>query len=254
MIPLEAKLAALNQKIAEAKNIVFFTGAGVSTDSGLQDFRSIEGLYNKPDINFAQYQPEYLLSRTCLMEDTKVFFEFYRQKLDCRNAKPNITHIKMAELENAGKNVSVITQNIDALHQKAGSSRVIEIHGDPHQSFCEECFCAFEDPALIFDSQSMIPKCPKCGGLLRPNVVLYGEALPGVAWEEANIAINDADLVIACGTSLTVYPAARLLDHIPQRKFVIINRDQTSYDQYASIVIHAELNDVFSKINSKFEE
>ena len=100
----------------------------------------------------------------------------------------------------------------------------------------------------------MIPKCPKCGGLLRPNVVLYGEALPGVAWEEANIAINDADLVIACGTSLTVYPAARLLDHIPQRKFVIINRDQTSYDQYASIVIHAELNDVFSKINSKFEE
>ena len=250
MIPLEAKIAALNQRIKDASNIVFFTGAGVSTDSGLCDFRSVDGLYKNPDINFSEYQPEYLLSRTCLLKDTEVFFQFFRQKFDFRTTEPNLIHTKIAELDRAGKNISVVTQNIDMLHQKAGSKKVIEIHGYLRQSYCEECFTIFEDPALIFDSQSVIPQCPKCGGLLKPNIVLYGEALPRIACNLAVEAIANADLIVVCGSSLTVYPAAQMLKSVPARKLVIINRDMTPFDNMSSIVIHDELNIVFNKINT----
>lgn len=244
----EERLAKLQELVKNAKHIAFFGGAGVSTESGIPDFRSKDGLYNQHDIHFDKYQPEYLLSHDCLYKEPKVFYEFYRQKFDCRSAKPNITHLKLAELENNGKRVSVITQNVDCLHQKAGSNEVYEIHGTMNRNYCTKCHREF-DINYIFDNTEAIPHCPKCGNvsMVRPDITMYGEKLPN-AYTDACEVLHHADLMIVAGTSLTVFPAANLTQEFYGDNLVIINRDPTPQDKYAQIVFHENLGDIFSQI------
>ena len=245
MTEFEEKIALLQQKIDDAENIVFFGGAGVSTESGVPDFRSKDGLYNQHDVRFEDYEPEFLLSRNCLDHEPEVFFEFYRQKLDCRSIKPNITHEKLAELEARGKHITIITQNIDGLHQKAGSKHVLEIHGTTARVYCEKCHKQFEQKD-IFDSKELVPRC-ECGGKIRPDIVLYGEYLPDVYYEAQN-KIDNADLIIVAGTSLTVYPAANLISAYHKYKTVIVNHDATEKDRCACLVLHNRLGEVFSQL------
>lgn len=238
----------LNKLIKNANHIAFFGGAGVSTESGIPDFRSKNGLYNQHDITFDKYEPEYLLSCDCLYNEPKIFYEFYRQKLHCEGAKPNITHKYLAQLEANGKHVSIITQNIDGLHQNAGSKEVYEIHGTMSVNFCTKCGRNFPADA-IFTSKEPIPRCPDCKGIgfIRPGITLYGENLPR-AFTEAISVLHKADLLIVAGTSLTVWPAASLLSEFYGENLVIINNTETAYDQYADIVFHENLGDVFSKL------
>ena len=228
----ETRLEKLKTMIANSKHIVFFGGAGVSTESGIPDFRSKNGLYNQHDVNFEKYQPEYLLSHSCLMNNPTVFYEFYRQKMDTRNIEPNITHTKLAELEKSGKRISIVTQNIDSLHQKAGSEEVYEIHGTTDKNYCPHCKEKYPYEA-IFDSKELIPICSKCGkGNIRPDVTLYEESLPD-AFDLAKAIMYKSDLRIVAGTSLTVYPAANLLHNYFDENLVIINRDSTNKDSMA---------------------
>ena len=251
------KIAQLKEYINDAKKIVFIGGAGVSTESGIPDFRSKDGLYNKRDIQFEKYEPEYLLSSYCLYDEPEVFYEFYRQKMDTRNIKPNITHYKLAELEKV-KDLWIVTQNIDGLHQKAGSKNVLEIHGTAQVCHCRKC--GKEYPAsYIFDCKEPVPKCHACEGeinpyctqenaIIRPNITLYGEML-SPAFRQASIKVAEADLVIVGGTSLSVYPANSLvISRLAKGKLVIINRDKTSADSKADLVIHDSLGKVFSKL------
>lgn len=247
----EERIKELQTMIDESQKIVFFGGAGVSTESGIPDFRSKDGLYNQHDVQFDMYQPEYLLSHDCLMHEPKVFFEFYRQKMNCAGIKPNITHYKLAELEaegeKTGKKITVVTQNIDGLHQLAGSKNVLEIHGTTHKNYCSKCGNPLGENA-IFESEEAIPICPICGmGMIRPDVVLYGESLP-YAFTEAYDAVHEADMVIVAGTSLTVYPAANLVTQYRGNKLVIVNRDETQADRYAQLVFHESMGEVFSKL------
>ena len=243
----EEKVAKLNDLIANSNRIVFFGGAGVSTESGIPDFRSKDGLYNQHDVQFDMFEPEYLLSRSCLYQNPKVFYEFYRQKLDCRGIEPNITHYKLAELEKCGKLLSVVTQNIDGLHQKAGSKEVCEIHGTTEKNYC--CACNEPYPAdYLFACEEEIPKCPKCGGRIRPAVTLYEESLPDADWYQANWHMDKADLIIVGGTSLSVYPAAGLILG-RQCPIVLINRDETDMPRLKTAVRFTEsLGEVFGKI------
>jgi NAD-dependent deacetylase len=240
------RINKLNELISKSNKIVFFGGAGVSTESGIPDFRSKDGLYNQHDIQFDMYTPEYLLSKDCLDDDPKVFFEFYRQKMDCRNIEPNVTHFKLAELEKKGKLSAIITQNIDGLHQKAGSKEVYEIHGTTQRNYCEECGKKYSADYL-FETTESFPTC-RCGGLIRPDVTLYGENLPADAWCKAENALNEADLLIIGGTSLTVYPAKNLIQYYYGENLVIINRDFTDCDKWANLLFRESLGDVFSKI------
>lgn len=244
-VPFEERIAALKEMIESSNKIVFFGGAGVSTESGIPDFRSKDGLYNQKDIQFEQYSPEYLLSHSCLYNNSKVFYEFYRQKLDCRNIEPNITHYKLAELEAAEKLKCIITQNIDGLHQKAGSKKVLEIHGTTLKNYCTVCGKEY-DSNYIFNCEESIPKCTEsgCKGIIRPDVTLYEEQLPK-AFEDAYNALQKADLLIVGGTSLTVQPAASLISYYYGKNLVIINRDKTDYDKWADIVFHEKLGEVF---------
>lgn len=242
----EKRIEELNKLVAASKRIVFFSGAGVSTESGIPDFRSKDGLYNQNDIQFEAFSPEYLLSKECLQNNPNVFYEFYRQKLDCRTVNPNIAHYLMAELERHGKIVSVVTQNIDDLHGKAGSTVVDEIHGTTRKNYCEDCMKEY-DSNHIFESGESIPRC-ECGGKIRPDVTLYGENLPWQAWNNATDHLRNADLVIVCGTSLSVWPAAGMISYVPPRKLVIVNRDTTSMDGHASLVFHEEMGEVFSRV------
>lgn len=243
----EERIEKLNELIKNAKKIVFFGGAGVSTESGIPDFRSKDGLYNTMDVKFEKYSPEYLLSHDCLYKKPEVFFEFYRQKMNCEGIEPNITHKVLAQMEAAGKLTSVITQNIDGLHQKAGSKRVWEIHGTTLKNYCRNCRQPY--PAdYIFKSKETVPRC-KCNGIIRPDVVLYGEALPSFAYDEAYTDLAEADLIIVGGTSLSVYPAANFIEEqIRFKKVVLINRDETSLDDQCELVFHENLGEVFSKI------
>ncbi len=177
IVDINKQIETLIDWIKESKNIVFFGGAGVSTESGIPDFRSKDGLYNKKDINFKNYEPEYLLSHGCLFNNPKVFYEFYRQKMDTRYIEPNITHQVLAKLEEVGKLSGIVTQNIDGLHQKAGSKKVYEIHGSALRSYCTNCKKKY-DENFIFDNAEKIPTCPQCGGLVRPDITLYSEILP----------------------------------------------------------------------------
>lgn len=242
------RIKSLQTMIENSKRVVFLGGAGVSTESGIPDFRSKDGLYNQKDVNFDKYEPEYLLSSDCLHDEPKTFFEFYRQKLDCRNIEPNITHKKLVELEEKGILSAIITQNIDNLHQKAGSKNVIEIHGATSRSYCTSCHEEF-DESFIFNCTDNIPVCPKCKtGVVRPDVTLYGENLPDGAWIAAIQALETADLLIVGGTSLSVYPANTLTSYYYGDNLVIINRDKTPQDKYAQLIFHESLGDVFRNI------
>lgn len=217
------KLDKLKKWIGASKKTVFFGGAGVSTESGIPDFRSKDGLYNRRDVRFDAYRPEYLLSSDCLENEPEVFFEFYRQKLDTRSCSPNPAHLTLARLERENRLSSVITQNIDSLHQRAGSRRVIELHGSTARNYCSACGRVF-GPDAIFNSAEPVPRC-SCGGMIRPDVTLYGEQLPERAVEEALEEISSADLLIIGGTSLTVYPAASFVGYFSGAHRVVINRD-----------------------------
>lgn len=244
------KIDRLIQYINESNNIVFFGGAGVSTESGIPDFRSKDGLYNQHDVKFDMYDPEYLLSRDCLYNNPKVFYEFYRQKMDTRNIEPNITHKVLAKLEMIGKLKAVITQNIDGLHQKAGSKNIYELHGTTLKNYCD---CKEYDENYIFDSYEAIPKCPYCRKLIRPNVVLYGESLPNYAVDESLNALHKADMLIIGGTSLQVYPAASFIYEFSGKHMVVINKEElkVQLNDKKDLVFTGSLGNVFSKIDER---
>ena len=243
---MSEEIKTLQEYIDNANKIVFFGGAGVSTESGIPDFRSKDGLYNQHDVQFEQYQTEYLLSCDCLYDKPEVFYEFYRQKMDTRNIEPNITHYKLAELEQK-KDLWIVTQNIDGLHQKAGSKNVLEIHGTTQSVYCEDCHKQFPYD-YIFESKEAVPKCPECDGVIRPRVTLYGEMLPP-EFGIASYKIMDADLLIVGGTSLSVYPANSLVNRrIFNGKLVIINMSETEKDDIADLVIHDSLGKVFEQL------
>ena len=239
----------LREYIEESNNIVFFGGAGVSTESGIPDFRSKDGLYNQHDVQFDRYEPEYILSRECLYTNPKVFYEFYRQKMDTRNIEPNITHKVLAKMEEIGKLKAIVTQNIDGLHQKAGSKNVFEIHGTTQRNYCSKCKKEYHSD-FLFDTKETIPKC-ECGGLIRPDVTLYGENLPNDAVNGAVEAISNADMLIIGGTSLKVYPAANYISYFSGRHLVIINREkiQVLINEDTDLTIVDSLGNVFSEID-----
>ena len=223
-------------------NIVFFGGAGVSTESGIPDFRSVDGLYNQQ----YDYPPETILSHTFYMRNPKEFFRFYRNKMLFPDAKPNAAHKKLAELENAGKLKAVITQNIDGLHQAAGCKKVYELHGSVHRNYCMKCGKSYP-PEYIRDSKDPIPMC-SCGGRIKPDVVLYEEGLDNDVISGAVNAIAKADLLIIAGTSLTVYPAAGLVRYFRGKHLVLINRDSTPMDSQCDLVIHDKVGEVLGSI------
>lgn len=235
------KLELLKTWIDQSEKIVFFGGAGVSTESGIPDFRSVDGLYNQ----HFEYPPERIISHSFYQSDPEYFFRFYKEKMLPLDYEPNVTHITLARWESEGKNISVITQNIDGLHQKAGSKQVFELHGSVHRNFCEKCG-TFYDGYYIRDSVGT-PKC-RCGGIVKPDVVLYEEPLNDDVVMQSMDAIMQCDLMIVAGTSLTVCPAAGLLRYFRGNKLVLINRDATAYDDRADLVFHDSLGDIFSKL------
>lgn len=231
----------LKKLVEESNNIVFFGGAGVSTESGIPDFRSKDGLYNQK----YKYSPEVILSHSFFLNNTKDFYDFYKEKMNSLKYSPNITHRKLAELEEKGKLKAVITQNIDGLHQKAGSKKVLELHGSVLRNYCMKCN-KFYDADFVFKGKD-IPKC-KCGGIIKPDVVLYQEPLDYDVFEEAVEKISNADLLIVAGTSLTVNPACSLIQYFKGKNLVLINRDATPYDSRADLLIRESLGKVFSNI------
>lgn len=235
----------LQQIIDDSKNIVFFGGAGVSTESGIPDFRSVDGLYNQK----YDYPPEEILSHTFFCNHTDYFYNFYRDKLICTDAMPNPAHIKLAELEKAGKLKAVVTQNIDGLHQKAGSKNVYELHGSTLRNYCTRCGKFFD--INYMQNSKGVPKCDDCGSIIKPDVVLYEEGLDDKTVNGAVNAISKADCLIVAGTSLTVYPAAGFIRYFNGKHFVLINRDKTSADSYAELVIHDSVGKVLSEIEVK---
>ena len=241
------KYERLNEIIAESKKTVFFGGAGASTESGIPDFRSKNGLYNVRDVQFEQYSPEYLLSIDCLEDNPDVFYEFYRQKLETSGIQPNSAHYKLAEMEKAGKLAGIITQNIDGLHQKAGSVNVAEVHGSTFRNYCMKCGRRY--PAdYIFRSKTPIPKCTECGGTVRPDVTLYGEMLPEDQLAKADSYMRGAEVLIVGGTSLTVWPAAGYVSRFRGSHLIIINRAPTAYDSAADLVFHESIGQVLGRI------
>lgn len=231
----------LQEIIDHSKNIVFFGGAGVSTESGIPDFRSTDGLYNQK----YDYPPEEILSHTFFVSHTEAFYDFYRDKMLCLTAEPNAAHKKLVELEQKGKISAVVTQNIDGLHQKAGSKNVFELHGSIHRNYCTQCH-KFFDADFIANSVG-IPICD-CGGIIKPDVVLYEEGLDDATVTGAVDAISSADCLIVAGTSLNVYPAAGFIRYFRGKYFVLINRDVTPADKYADLVIHDSVGKVLSDI------
>lgn len=238
---MEEKIEEFKKMIKESNNIVFFGGAGVSTESGIPDFRSKNGLYNQK----YKYPPEEILSHTFFMTHTEEFFEFYKAKMNSLKYQPNTTHKKLAELEKEGKLKAIITQNIDGLHQKAGSKNVLELHGSVMHNYCMKCGKEYS-AEYVFNSVG-VPKC-ECGGIIKPDVVLYEESLNEGTLEKAVEAIEEADVFIVGGTSLTVYPAAGLIRFYKGNKLVLINKDETPYDGRANLVIHEGLRKVFEKV------
>ena len=232
----------LQRMVEESSRIVFFGGAGVSTESGIPDFRSVDGLYNQK----YDWPPETILSHTFFMKRPEAFFRFYRDKMLPLDAKPNKAHLKLAEWENAGKLLAVVTQNIDGLHQAAGSKKVCELHGSIHRNYCMKCG-KFFPPEYIRDCKEDVPVCP-CGGRIKPDVVLYEEGLDNDVIVGAVNAISQADLLIIAGTSLTVYPAAGLVRYFNGNHLVLINRDSTPMDDRCDLVIHDKVGEVLSSL------
>ena len=234
-------LEKLKQWVNESNRIVFFGGAGVSTESGIADFRSTDGLYSQK----FEYPPETIISHSFYEKDPAYFFRFYREKMLPLGFEPNITHKKLAEWEYEGKLLAVVTQNIDGLHQKAGSRRVYELHGSVLRNYCTVCG-KFHTAEFVKES-SGIPHCT-CGGIVKPDVVLYQESLDQKMVEGALQAISQADLLIVAGTSLTVYPAAGFIDYYCGNRMVLINRDETPFDYRADLVFRESLGEIFSKL------
>ena len=235
------KIETLKQWISESRNIVFFGGAGVSTESGIPDFRSVDGLYNQK----FEYPPEEIISHSFFVKDPAYFYRFYREKMLPLGFEPNITHKVLARWEEEGRLSAVVTQNIDGLHQKAGSRRVYELHGSVLRNYCQRCR-KFHSADFVKNAPG-VPKCD-CGGTVKPDVVLYEEGLDQKTLENAVMAIYDADLLIVAGTSLTVYPAASLVRYYRGSRLVLINRDATPYDRHADLVFHESLGDIFSQL------
>ena len=242
MSDLQIAIGKLQEIIDSHKKIVFFGGAGVSTESGIPDFRSQDGLYNMQ----YKYPPETIISHTFFVRNTEEFYRFYKDKMLILDVEPNAAHRKLAELEEAGKLTAVITQNIDGLHQKAGSRQVYELHGSIHRNYCTSCR-EFYDASYIKTSDG-VPRCAKCGGLIKPDVVLYEEGLDQNVINGAVSAIQQADCLIIGGTSLVVYPAAGLIDYFSGDKLVLINKSPTSRDRMADLVISGPIGEVFSGI------
>ena len=243
----EQKYDAFGDILFESEHVVFLGGAGVSTESGIPDFRSKNGLYKKRMKAFGRYKPEYLLSSECLRTRPELFFDYYRKNLDARKAEPNAAHLKLAEMEKSGRLEGVITQNIDGLHQKAGSRNVQEIHGTIWTNHCVSCHEQY-DVNFIFDSNDAVPRCPKCGKIVRPDVTLYGEYLPQPAYSNAIGLINTADCLIIGGTSLEVGSAAQLAHMFHGRHLVIINKGKTKMEGAADLVFHDSIGKVLGKI------
>lgn len=231
------QLEQLQKWVDESKRIVFFGGAGVSTESGIPDFRSVDGLYHQ---TYSE-PPETILSHTYYMRKTNEFYRFYRDKMLCLDAKPNTAHLKLAQLEQAGKLTAVVTQNIDGLHQAAGSKKVLELHGSVHRNYCQNCGKEY-DARYILESEG-IPKC-SCGGDLKPDVVLYEEGLDDRIMRESVRCISEADMLIVGGTSLVVYPAAGLVNYYRGNKLVLINKSVTALDSKADLVINGSIGEV----------
>lgn len=231
----------LKDWIAESKRIVAFTGAGVSTESGIPDFRSVDGLYNQK----FDYPPETIISHSFYERRPEYFFRFYREKMLPLGFEPNITHMVLAKWEREGKLSAVVTQNIDGLHQKAGSKTIHELHGSVLRNYCTQCGRFY--PAQFVKESTGVPRC-ECGGVVKPDVVLYEESLNQDTIEKSVAAIWDADLLLVAGTSLTVYPAAGLINYYRGDRLVLINRDVTPYDHRANLVFHESLGDIFSQL------
>ena len=239
---MQQELETLKDWINHSDNIVFFGGAGVSTESGIPDFRSVDGLYNQQ----YDYPPETILSHTFFRRNTEEFYRFYRAKMLALDAKPNAAHKKLAQWEQEGKLKAVVTQNIDGLHQAAGSKMVYELHGSVHRNYCQKCG-AFYDARYMLESKG-IPKCEKCGGIIKPDVVLYEEGLDDATMRGAIRAISHADVLIIGGTSLTVYPAAGLIDYYNGNKLVLINKSVTSMDSRADLLVQGPIGEIFSQL------
>lgn len=239
---MQKELETLKKWVDESDNIVFFGGAGVSTESGIPDFRSVDGLYHQQ----YDYPPETILSHTFYRRKTEEFYRFYRAKMLALDAKPNKAHKKLAQWETEGKLKAVVTQNIDGLHQAAGSRKVYELHGSVHRNYCEECG-AFYDAWYILNSTG-VPACEKCGGRIKPDVVLYEEGLDTATMQGAIKAIHNADVLIIGGTSLTVYPAAGLIDYYQGNKLVLINKSVTPMDSRADLLIQGSIGEIFGQL------
>ena len=236
------QIERLREMVAESDNIVFFGGAGVSTESGIPDFRSVDGLYHQE----YDYPPETILSHTFYMQNTSEFYRFYRKKMLCLDAEPNAAHKKLAELERAGKLKAVITQNIDGLHQAAGSRHVLELHGSVHRNYCKSCGRLFD--AEYIQKSKNCPICKSCGGDIKPDVVLYEEGLDDETMRQSIRFISQADMLIVGGTSLAVYPAAGLIDYYRGSKLVLINTSTTPFDHRADLRVEGKIGEVFSAI------
>ena len=243
----EEKIGRLGEIIARSSHIVFLGGAGVSTESGIPDFRSKDGLYRKKDKRFSRYRPEYLLSDTCLHREPEVFFDYVRKNLDARKVEPNTAHLKLAQMEAAGKIDGVITQNIDGLHQKAGRKNVQEIHGSAMRCHCVSCRRSF-GPDFIFDSPDAVPKCPDCGKMVRPDIVLYGELLAEPDYENAVSLIRYADCLIIGGSSLEVGSASSLAHLYHGESLVIINKGRTKMEGKADLVFHDSIGKILGQV------
>ena len=238
---MDESIVRLREMIKESDNVVFFGGAGVSTESGIPDFRSVDGLYNQQ----WKFPPETILSRSFFDRNPEEYFRFHRAKLVVDGVKPNRAHLRLAELEAEGKLKAVITQNIDGLHQAAGSKNVLELHGSILRAYCSRCRRPF--PADIINKGEGVPRCG-CGGVIRPDIVLYEEPLDENVMDSAIRYIRSADVLIIGGTSLNVYPAAGLIRYYRGNKLVLVNLSETPYDSYADLVIHEKIGDVFSRI------
>lgn len=239
---IKEKITELNNMLKKSQNVVFFGGAGVSTESGIPDFRSVDGLYNQK----YDYPPETILSDDFFYSKTEEFYRFYRDKMLCLDAQPNAAHFKLAELEQKGKLSAVITQNIDGLHQKADSKRVYELHGSVLRNYCLKCKKSYT--AEYIQKSEGIPRC-ECGGLIKPDVVLYGEQLDQKVLGGAINAVENADMLIIGGTSLVVYPAAGLINYYRGNKLVIINMSPTSADNSADLLIEGKIGEVLDQIS-----
>lgn len=236
------ELETLQRWLDESRQGVFFGGAGVSTESGIPDFRSTDGLYNQQ----YDYPPETIISRSFFEARTEEFYRFYKDKMLYLDAGPNAAHIKLAQLEAAGKLAAVITQNIDGLHQAAGSKTVLELHGSVHRNYCVKCHKGFD--AAWVKGCAGVPRCDACGGLVKPDVVLYEESLDGPTLERSVAYIQNADLMIVGGTSLAVYPAAGLINYYHGHRLVLVNKTPTPYDSRADLVIPGKIGEVFAQI------